>query len=191
MKSNIRKTLEEDFKESMIVIDKMFYTLHNDNETKLIIEKLENMDPQFLYNSFSEVFTGFKTIHETKNTLSILINSLLDDSELYIETYIYNQKTIDDIKKYNSSFVIEPIYDVRITDEVTETPLTSKTMIEFINSKEKKEVKNINDTFKMCSENSVETGLKSIECFKKYVDNFSPENLKDLDDRIKKYFEVK
>ncbi len=52
--------------------------LRNEEESKYLMLKLEKLHPQFIYNCFSEVFTGFKSIDEAERTCSVLIQTIFD-----------------------------------------------------------------------------------------------------------------
>jgi len=193
MNPQIKKNLEKYFKRSMKNIEQMFATLYEHTETRPVIEKLESMHEQFFYNCFSEVFTGFKSVYETESTLTILINSLLDDMDLYFEDYISNQTSLD-ISSNNPKLKdkIKPTIATRLTFKETDRYVTSENLLEFIDSKEKIQIKSINSMFNFDKRNkTLEDALESSSCWWKYIDTFNVNNLIYLEPELKKFFKVK
>lgn len=192
MKTSIKENLIKDHNNRMDGIERMFKDLYEYPETAPVIAKLESMYPPFLYGCFSEVFTGFDSVQEAENTLSVLINALIDDSELYFETYVANQDIMDRMNS-NPKFkgLIEPEIETRLTYNETDRYVSSTSIMEYINDEEIKQIQNINMFFNMSKVNkSLETAFECSECWTDWVKSFYPENLTNLEPELKQYFNV-
>lgn len=96
MNEKIKGIILSKFEEDVKMAEHLFKTLKDDDKSSKLIHKLEKLSPQFIYHVFSDIFSGFGSIEDTIHTLSVLLQGLLDDVQIYAESVILNQKIIDD-----------------------------------------------------------------------------------------------
>lgn len=128
-------------------INEMYETLTQNEKTTKIVKKLENMDEMVLYEFSDPILKGFDTFENTEFTLHVLINWLLDDTEIWVDG------------NYN------------LTYELTNFTVGAGNLWSVILLKELNIVKYINKVYKFKNK------IEDVDCFKSMAETFEDESI--------------
>ena len=169
--------------------------LRSSTETRELMKKLESIHPQFLYNCFSNVFTGFGTLQEALDTCQSLSNNLIDDGCFYMfEEETETAKSMRLRFEEATGKPKEPTMTTVITTEEKGIYCDQEMLLRFIDDEEKKDIQNINNFVSLRRRLDGETlSIKSIEMLGdlSHLEGFSVENMMELPKEVKEYFKIK
>jgi len=170
--------------------------LRTEPETKELMAKLESVHPQFLYNCFHEVFTGFGSLQEALDTCSTISHSLMDDGCFYLKTEeseTAKEMRLRMFEKMGKEFPIRLTESITLRETEDNTWMDQEKLLAFIDREEKNDINSLNSFFNI--RKNIDGGTISEKSLDMLGDlsrfeGFSLENMMTLDEDIKKHFKV-
>ena len=157
------------YNENLLDIKRMWESLSNSNGSKIVFDKIIKMEPQFFYQVFHDFIPGFHSAYTTSETLSVLINCLLDDDTLYSE--IVEVERVEGIKRN----------EIQFNTSERGTVVYQKELLRIIDKCEKDEIDYIHKCY------YVDDTLEDFDCFKDTVITFNVENQRLLNPELYEY----
>lgn len=184
MKPDYIEIIKKNTEERLAELEENINYLRTDEDSKEIMQKLESLNPQFIYNWCNPILQPWDTLEAAENNYCNLNQHIFDDVQIYMdyeisEFEIYHKDRVNELLRKRGE--LELPYDKELRMNLNEKGEYCD-ILKFIDTKEKEEIQNIITHVKLFKRMNKEFKINGDYCIdlNEYLKGFNKENLELL-----------